>query len=68
MEIGCIYYSLFLNLNKGFNNMKVAVIGEYGHSQAMLGLSLNKKQPVDKMPNVAERLSGMDYGHNKFVD
>ncbi|MCK9428923.1 MAG: hypothetical protein M0R17_02790 [Candidatus Omnitrophica bacterium] len=34
----------------------------------MLGLSLNKNQPIDKMSTVANNLSDKDYGHNKFLE
>jgi hypothetical protein len=35
---------------------------------AMIALSLNKKQPIDKMWNVADKLAPLDNGHNKFLE
>jgi hypothetical protein len=43
-------------------------IKEYGYEQAMFGLSLNKKQPVEKMPRVALRLRNLGGGHTKFSE
>lgn len=48
--------------------MKVKVIGEFGFDQAMLGLSLNKNQPVENMPKVAEKLIKIGNGHDNFAE
>lgn len=48
--------------------MIVKVIREAGHDEAMLGLSLNKNQPVENMPKVASILAKRDGGHNKFLE
>lgn len=48
--------------------MKVNVLDEHGYEYALLGLSLNKKQPIDRMKDVAEKLSQKDGGHNKFLE
>jgi hypothetical protein len=44
------------------------VLEEAGYWNALLGLSLNKKQLLEKMPEVAEKLCGKDGGHNKFLE
>lgn len=54
-------------LKKG-KHMEVIIIEEHGFESAMLGLSLNKKQPVENMPNVAFKLCDKDGGHNKFLE
>ena len=46
----------------------VKVLNEAGHEFAMLGISLNKDQPVENMPKVAKRLAHFDGGHNKFLE
>lgn len=48
--------------------IKVVKLEEAGYNPAMFGLSLNKNQPVEKMPEVALRLSTKDKGHNKFLE
>ncbi|MCD4738073.1 MAG: hypothetical protein K8R89_02285 [Anaerolineae bacterium] len=48
--------------------MNVEVLHEAGYEQALVGLSLNHKQPVEKMPQVAERLYQKNGGHNKFLE
>ena len=48
--------------------MKIEVLHEAGYAQALIGLSLSYKQPVKKMPQVAERLYFKDGGHNKFLE
>ncbi|MCK5450227.1 MAG: hypothetical protein KAI70_00525 [Candidatus Omnitrophica bacterium] len=48
--------------------ISVEVLSENGYHQAMLGLSLNKDQPVEKMGDVANKLCDKDGGHNKFME
>jgi hypothetical protein len=47
--------------------MRVDVIKECGWDEALLGLSLNKKQPLENMPAVAEKLAGKGGGHDQFL-
>ena len=47
--------------------MEVKVLGEYGFSDAMLGLSLSYDRDVDGMHDVSLRLYNKDGGHNKFL-
>lgn len=44
------------------------VLEEAGYNSAMLGLSFNKDQNPNNMPNVALRLADKDFGHNKFLE
>jgi hypothetical protein len=46
----------------------VEVISENGYEGALEGLALNKNQSIEKMPDVAEKLSNKDGGHNKFLE
>ena len=46
----------------------VTKIEEAGFNSAMIGLSLNKNQPIDKMYDVAKKLCNKDGGHNKFLE
>lgn len=48
--------------------MKVKVLGEYGYEFAILGLSLSYDQPVEKMPEVAEKLLAKGGSHIKFLE
>ena len=48
--------------------LSVKVLEEAGYEQSMLGLSFNKKQEVENMPNVAIKLFNKDRGHNKFLE
>ena len=48
--------------------IKVEKVSEAGYEAALLGLAHNKKQEAEKMTVVAEKLSGMDGGHNKFLE
>jgi len=48
--------------------MKTVILNECGFDEAMLGLSLNKKQPVENMPKVALKLGSLDLAHNKFLE
>ena len=48
--------------------MKIEVLHEAGYEQALIGLSLSYKQPIDKMSQVAERLYSKNSGHNKFLE
>jgi len=48
--------------------MRVEIIEESGFDGAMLGLSLNKKQPVENMLKLALKLGKADGGHNKFLE
>jgi hypothetical protein len=43
------------------------VIDEYGHCNAMLGLSLSKNGDLQRMPHIAKELACMDNGHNQFL-
>jgi len=47
--------------------MNIEILKEAGYEEAMLGLSLNKKQPLDNMDALAVKLSPLDKGHNKFL-
>ena len=47
--------------------MKVNNVTEYGHREALLGLSFNKKQDVGNMSTVAKVLAGKGGGHDKFL-
>lgn len=46
----------------------VEKVDEAGYDAALLGLAHNKKQETEKMPVVAEKLAGLDGGHNKFLE
>lgn len=48
--------------------LEVIKLNECGFNEAMFGLSLNKKQPIENMYNVSLRLSNKDRGHNKFLE
>ena len=48
--------------------ISVNVIEEAGYNAAMLGISFNKDQDPEKMPEVASKLSTLDFGHNKFLE
>jgi hypothetical protein len=48
--------------------VKITILEEHGYESALRGLSKNKKQPINKMPKVAERLASKDGGHNKFLE
>lgn len=48
--------------------MCVTKIDEAGYDAALHGLAHNKKQPVAKMPDVAQKLAHKDGGHNKFLE
>ena len=48
--------------------MKIEVLREAGYTEALLGLSLSYNTQLDRMPEVALRLAGMDKGHNKFLE
>ena len=48
--------------------MRVKILHEAGYNEAMLGLSLSHNQPVENMPDAADRLAGKDGGHNKFLE
>ena len=48
--------------------MKVKKVDEAGYQAALLGLSYNKKQPVEDMLRVAGKLAFHDGGHNKFLE
>jgi len=41
---------------------------EAGYNESMFGLSLNKNQPIENMPEVAERIAKMGNGHGKFLE
>lgn len=48
--------------------MQVEKVDEAGYEAALRGLAHNKKQETEKMTVVAERLAGLDGGHNKFLE
>jgi thymidylate synthase ThyX len=48
--------------------MKVRVLEECGREAALLGLSLSRRQSIERMESVAERLASRDGGHNKFLE
>ncbi len=48
--------------------MKVEILNECGYDEAMLGISLSRNQPIEKMPNVAQKLAPVDGGHNGFLE
>jgi len=48
--------------------LSVDVYEEAGYKSAIRGLSFNKNQDIEKMPMVAEKLAGKDFGHNKFLE
>ena len=48
--------------------MNVTKIEESGYTAALHGLAHNKKQSVEKMADVAQKLAEMDGGHNKFLE
>lgn len=41
---------------------------EAGYRSAMRGLALSKKQPIENMPALAEKLAPLDGGHNKVLE
>lgn len=47
--------------------MQVTVKHEAGYEYALEGLSYNKKQPVENMLKVADKLAGRGLGHDKFM-
>jgi len=48
--------------------MRIQVLEESGLSHALLGLSLNKNQPLDNMLTLSDKLASKDGGHNKFLE
>ena len=48
--------------------MKVIVMKEAGYEEAMYGISLSFNSDVGRMPDRAEKLAGLDKGHNKFLE
>jgi hypothetical protein len=48
--------------------IKVEKVDEAGYEAALRGLAHNKKQETEKMAVVAEKLAGLDGGHNKFLE
>lgn len=53
--------------NDGFFN-SVLLLEEGGFNPAMEGLSYNKDQPIEKMPELGKKLAFKDGGHNKFLE
>lgn len=49
------------------SDFKLEIIEEAGFKSAMLGLSLNKSQNPDNMPNVLNKLAPLENGHNKAL-
>lgn len=48
--------------------MKTKVISEYGHREALLGLSLSYNITLERAAEVAKKLAPKDGGHNKFLE
>ena len=48
--------------------MHIAIPKEAGYEEAILGLSLNKNQPIENMPNVLRRLAHKGGGHSKALE
>ncbi len=48
--------------------LQVRKMDEAGYHAALRGLSYNKKQSVEDMPDVAAKLAFKDGGHNKFLE
>lgn len=48
--------------------IEVKKLNECGYQEAMLGLSFNKNQPIEKMPKVAHKLAPLGLGHSKFLE
>ena len=48
--------------------IRVEKVDEAGYMPALRGLAHNKKQETEKMTTVAEKLAGLDGGHNKFLE
>lgn len=48
--------------------IRVEKVDEAGYEAALRGLAHNKKQETEKMAVVAEKLAGLDGGHNKFLE
>lgn len=46
----------------------VEKVDEAGYQAALRGIAHNKKQEAEKMAVVAEKLAGLDGGHNKFLE
>jgi len=61
------YDHIEMGFNDGFFNA-VKIIEEAGFNSAMEGLSYNKNQPIEKMPEVGKKLAFHDGGHNKFLE
>jgi hypothetical protein len=55
-------------MEKQLCEIDVKIIEEAGYNSAMLGISFNKDQPPEKMPDVANKLAPLDFGHNKFLE
>ena len=47
--------------------MEVEKLEEAGYTTAMMGLSMNKKQPVNNMPKLSKKLFKMAPSHSKFL-
>ncbi len=47
---------------------EMKLLEEAGYAHAIRGLAKNKKQKVEGMGSVAQRLAKMDGGHNKFLE
>jgi len=48
--------------------LKVKILEEAGFDSAMFGLSLSKRQKVEKIQEVSHLLYNKDFGHNKFLE
>lgn len=49
-------------------SIKIVKISEYGYTEALLGLSLNHRQPIEKMPAALDKLAPYQAGHNKVLE
>jgi len=54
-------------MDKTFS-LTVTKTEEAGYKSALIGLSYNKNQPIENMPELALKLSTHDHGHNKFLE
>jgi hypothetical protein len=48
--------------------MKIEIVFKTPIQLAYQALALNKKQPIPNMSKVADKLAGLDNGHNKFLE
>jgi hypothetical protein len=48
--------------------LNLKILNESGFKEAMIGLSLNKNQPIENMPQIARKLSKLGKGHDNFME